>query len=481
MEKVPVGRSIAHAYEFLFGRFFQIIGTAWLPAVLYGAGYFVLLSNAQTWVNVSDPGSQARTAGIVLGFLLVATLVHAVIAISLTQEALGVRKDLTLAHLVVGPRELRLFFGFVRYYVLFAVLYALVLALCFGAVFAARKYGAGLAPKFALHGTPVAVLAAGAFAIILLVWFWLSMLRLLFLLAPVASVEHKLRLSRAWELTRGSTLRTFIVLVVVFLPVGIAAWAANRYMLAPVAMGSPPHGKPAEMLAHILQFYGANALPLAALSGVLAIVNGALLAGASAAAYRTVTHHEDPEPEDDVALVTPLLVPEAPQHADNDHDGHGQSVAVDGHVHDNHDGHNHDGHGGSDHAAHDEHGARDEPGALGEVQSDRDNADHVEEPASHDDPVAEDHGHSAHDAQGHGGQEIDALGDHAGSPGEVGHGEGGHGHDHGSHGEHAHGDHGHGDHGDGGHSDGGGHHAAMPVGGALDPVGIDATTEARAA
>jgi hypothetical protein len=293
-------------------------------------------------------------------------------------------------------------------------------------------------------------------------------------------VEHKLRLSRAWELTRGSTLRTFVVLVFVFLPVGIAAWAANRYMLAPVAMGSPPHGKPAEMLAHILQFYGANALPLAALSGVLAIVNGALLAGASAAAYRTVTHHEDPEPEDDVALVTPLLVPEAPQHADNDHDGHGQSVAVDGPVHDNHDGHNHDGHGGSDHAAHDEHGAHDEParGAHGEVQPDRDDAGHDEEPAGHDEPVAEDHGHSAHGA--HGGHEAHAQEDHAGSQDE-----GSHGHDHGGHGDHAHGDHGHGDHGPGDHgpsdrSDGG-HHAAMPAGGALDPVGIDAAAEARAA
>src|SRR5882724_6995967 len=50
MSKVPVGKSIAHAYEFLFGRIFQIIGTAWLPALLYATGYFFWLKNAAGWL-----------------------------------------------------------------------------------------------------------------------------------------------------------------------------------------------------------------------------------------------------------------------------------------------------------------------------------------------------------------------------------------------------------------------------------------------
>lgn len=447
MEKVPVGQSIAHAYEFLFGRFFQIIGTAWLPAILYAAGYYVLLSNAPSWVNANDPASGARSAGILLLFFLVTILLRAVIAVSLTQEALGVRKDLTMAHLVVGPRELRLFFGLIRYYLLVVALYAVVLAICFGLLFAAKKFGAGLAPKLALYGTPAAVIAAVAFDIILLLWFWLSMLRLLFLLAPAASVEHKLRLTRAWELTRGSTLRTVIVLVAVFLPVIIAAWAASRFALHASAIDAMPHDKPAEILVRVLQFYGANAFFLAALSGGVAILNGALLAGASAAAYRAVTGHEDPEPEDDAALVAPLLVSQAPQHVDDAHGAHGQSVHVDDRAH------------GGGHVPHDEraHVAEHDTGGRDAIH------------ANHDEPAAEEHGHATHDEQGHGGHEA---------PVQAVHGEGHHqdGHVHGDHGHDDHG--GHGD--DAGLGDAGGHHAAMP-GGALDPVGIDAATEARAA
>ena len=202
MTRVPVGRSIAHAYEFLFGRFFQIIGTAWLPALVYGVGYYLVLIHAQAWVNIGDPASLVRTAGLVVLALLSAVLIHAVIAISLTQEALGVRKDLTLAHFVVGPRELRLFFGLLRYFLLFAVLYALVIAACFGLVFVARKYGAGVAPNLMLQGRSAAVVGAAAVAFVVLAGFWASMVRLLFLLAPIASVEHRLRLGRAWQLTK---------------------------------------------------------------------------------------------------------------------------------------------------------------------------------------------------------------------------------------------------------------------------------------
>jgi hypothetical protein len=422
MTKVPVGRSIAHAYEFLFGRFFQIIGTAWLPALVYGVGYYLVLEHAQAWVNSGDPASLMRMGGLVVLALLAAVLIHAVIAVSLTQEALGVRKDLTLAHFVVGPRELRLFFGLLLYFLLFAVLYTLVVVVCFGLVMAAQKYGAGLAPNLILHGSPAAVVGAAAIAAIVLAWFWLSMLRLLFLLAPIASVEHRLRLGRAWQLTRGSTFRTFIVLVVVFVPVMIVAWTANRFVLHIGPMTAlQPHADPMAVLTQVLAFYGANAGSLAIVAGGLAVLNGALLAGASAAAYRTLTHHEEAEPEDDTPLVAPLLVAEEPRHGEDGHGAHNETVAHD----------EHHGNGGHDDHHRDHHA---------------DHHDAQGEEAGHDDHHGHSEGHGDSHAHSDGGTDSGHGGHaHADAHGTGAHGDGDHQDDH-DHGGDGNGDHQHDDH-----------------------------------
>ena len=92
-----------------------------------------------------------------------------------------------------------------------------------GAIVLAKTFGSGLLPKLALHGMPIAVLAAAILAVVLVIWFFLAMLRLVFLLAPVAATEHRMRLSRAWALTHGSALRILVVLIGTFLPAMIAA------------------------------------------------------------------------------------------------------------------------------------------------------------------------------------------------------------------------------------------------------------------
>jgi len=431
MSKVPVGASIAHAYEFLFGRFFQIIGTAWVPALLYGLGYFVFLAALQFPKPMPAPSGAALAAMAVpmLAGIVYFLAIRSVLGISLTQEALGVRKDLTLAHFVIGPRELRLFFAYLRYYIVFLVLYVALLAVCVGGLFLAGKFGAGLLPALAVGGKPIAVFVAAILVIVLAVWFVLSMLRLIFLLPPIASAEHRVRLSRAWALTRGSGLRILVVLIGTFLPAMIAFGVAFYYLIGPADVsalfqafhdhkpGMPP--LPAFMAAH--------AGMLSLLVGVSTAINSALLAGASAAAYRTVTGHEDPELEDDAALVAPLIAPA------EDHSHHEEPAA-------GHGGHEDNGHGG-----HEDHG---------------DHGHGHENHGGHEAP-AEQEEHGSHDDHGHGGQDDHGHGDH------------GHGHeDHGGHDAHAAhgGDGGHGhaadaghapeDHGHEGHDDHGHHRHA---------------------
>jgi hypothetical protein len=426
MNKVPVGASIAHAYEFLFGRFFQIIGTAWLPALLYGLGVYVMLSGMHGWmpVHAAPPSMLAGMAlwGVASAVFFIA--IRSVLGISLTQEALGVRKDLTLAHFVVGPRELRLFFGYVRYYLLFIVLYLAVLLACGAALWAAKAYGA----KLAVSGHPLAMPLAGLLAVVLVVSFALSMLRLFFLLAPVASAEHRTRLSRAWEISRHSTWRILFVCIGTVLPLMVAASAALYFLIGPDALqavGRAMQAKP-HNAAPLLEFYAGHAVMFATFSAVAGVIGAALLAGASACAYRAVTGHEDPELEDDAALVAPLLAPVVaePVHHEEPHD----------HGHGGHEDHGHSDHG---HGGHEDHGRGDHG------HGDRGHGDH-----SHGD----DHGHGGHGQENHGHHESPAADDDDDDAEEDGHG-----HDE-SHGDHGHTQHGE-DHGHHDHDHGHGHHA----------------------
>jgi len=382
MHKVPVGSSISHAYEFLLQNLTAVIGTAWLPALLYGAGFFLFFQHMHDWMPAErqDLASVVLTASTVLGATAFTLIIRAVIGISLTQEALGVRKDFTLAHFVIGPRELRLFFAYVRFYLVVLLLYAAVVAVSVGAMYAAQHYGSTLAPTVRLGEFSLAVIAAALLTVILFIWFVLAMLRLFFLLAAVASAEHHARLSRAWTLTRRSELRIVAVYLGVFLPLVFASVVGLYFLIGPdqwahvfVAMQTQKTGTPPALGP----FYAEHAFIFAAVTGLWSLVGGALLAGASAHAYRAVTGHELPELEDDAALVAPLAEAEtvvpttvpvpaaeelpAPVHHDTNHGDHGLADVAPQHGgHDHHEshgnnGHSHNGQGHESHAA-DAHG-----------------------------------------------------------------------------------------------------------------------------
>jgi hypothetical protein len=448
MHKVPVGNSIARAYEFILQDLTTVIGTAWLPALLFATGFFLFFEHMHDWMPAErqDLAAVVLTIWTFVGAWAFTLMICAIIGVSLTQEALGVRKDFTLAHLVIGPRELRLFFSYVRFYIVLLLLYVAVLAVSVGAMYAAQHYGAALAPAIRPGGFSVAVLGAALLTVVLFVWYLLSMLRLFFLLAAVASAEPHARLSRVWALTRGSDLRILGVYLGTLLPLALAAAVALYFVIGPdqwahasMALQAQKPGAPYALEP----FYAANAFVFAAAAGLLALVGGALLAGAAAYAYRAVTGQALPEREDDTLQIEATLEPEAPPAVAaapvavaapaiedlpappaHDHNGdHGLVDAPhDNHHHDNHtEGHSHGG--GEGHAVH-THG---EPEAEHHAHSapvEHETADHTE-PEVVEGEVVEDH---PHHGDGHHGE-------------HVAH------HDHGEH--HAEGDHdGHGDNGD---------------------------------
>ena len=462
MQKVPVGRSISHAYEFLFGRIFPILGTAWLPALLYATACYFWFQNAVTWMAPLTHDQTALMHGIAAtaGFALVGLVVRAVLGISLTQEALGIRHDILLAHFVVGPRETRLIFAQLRLLLLILVLYAVTLAVILLGLGAAIKYGPMIPHVPMVGGMSLVTLGAVIAAVLLYVAFILTVLKLSFLLNAVASVEKHASIRRGWHLAAGSGWRIFAVLLGAFLPLALVMWG-GMYFAFGSEMANMAHLAPGMPRLHAtMQFYADHALILAICAGISAMIGGALFAGATAAAYRTVTGHEEAEPEDDDALVAPLLAPvpvpvpvPVEDHAPADH-GHG---GHDDHGHGGHDGH---GHGGHEDRGHDDHGHKDHG---------------HEESHGHDHGHGGGHGHheetSSHtqDADADDSEDGDGDGDNDRDGDDHGHGHG-HGHDEGhGHGSHG-GDHGHGDHehkshddrdGDGDHGHGHGRHHAL--------------------
>ncbi|MBL6939907.1 MAG: hypothetical protein ISS15_19380 [Alphaproteobacteria bacterium] len=441
MHKVSVGSSIGHAYEFFLQNLTNVIGTAWLPALIYAVGFFLFFQHMHDWMPIErqDLAAVVLTAFTFIGAWAFTLVIHAVIGISLTQEALGVRKDFTLAHFVIGPRELRLFFAYVRFYFVALLLYVAFAAVSVGAMYVAQHYGSGLAPKIKLGEFSPAVVAAALLTIVLFVWYLLAMLRLFFLLAAVASAEHHARLSHAWSLTRGSELRILVVYIGTFLPLAIAAVVGLYFLIGPdqwahaiAAMQAQKAGAPPALAP----FYAEHAFVFAAAVGVLSLLGSALLAGASAHAYRVTSGHERAEREDDAGQVDAALEPEtvaavpvvapvaeelpAAVHHEH-HDSHGLTEEAPHHGDNHHSGNGHN----SDHAAHD--------GGHG------DHAVHARDGHHEDAPVelsAADEDHHAEHGNGHHATEShEGHGDGAqASNGD--HGEGGHDHHNNNHDDH---------------------------------------------
>jgi hypothetical protein len=318
----------------------------------------------------------------------------------------------------------------VRYHLLVLALYVAVVAICVGAMYAAQHNGAGIAPTVKPGGFSLAVLAAALLTMVLFVWFAFAMLRLFFPLAAVASAEHHARLTRAWSITRGSTLRIFLVCLGTFLPLAIAAAVGLYFLIGPDqwahAIAAVQAQKPGVPLP-LAPFYAEHAFVLAAFAGIVTVIGGALFAGAAAHAYRAVTGHELLELEDDAALVAPLQEPEAPaaivvpvaeelppavphDHGDHglseetsshdDHGGHHTEPAVPHHNEHHHDDGHHGDHGhGRDAHAHADGEALSEGGHHHAEAGHHDADGHVpdETPVPQHGDHGDEHGHAEED------------------------------------------------------------------------------------
>jgi hypothetical protein len=200
-------------------------------------------------------------------------LFGAVIAVPLTRQRFGLREERVAVHLVIGARELRLFFAFTRYY---AVIAATLLAFAIAAGVAisqGTQYAAAHGLAHAWLGVPLQTWLNSAAAALAVLLFLAFAVRFGFLLDAIGAVEDRAKLTRARALSRNNFWRIALTLFIVTVPAGLLFAACETTFGGLTAGGQGYFVAPAETA----KFVGVLTVALVVLHG--------LLAGASATAY----------------------------------------------------------------------------------------------------------------------------------------------------------------------------------------------------
>lgn len=261
MTRVPVGKTIQDAYAFTFGHLGTIIGLIWLPMIVITIGsYFILMPYYQSFsdaISQDNPAAVGQATVLLLIFSLVALVLYAMMYVSVTQEALGIRKGTAFIHIAFGPQEWRMFGALLSLICALAVLMLgvmLVITAAASAIgYALHAGGAGLAAQqqvAAIGKGAAATPRAGAelLASVLIMLACVAMIfvavRLAYILAAVTVAEERVSLSRGWQLTQGNFWRILAIMLATLLPVVLVVAIAQAVVTGPA--GFAMHLTPAE-------------------------------------------------------------------------------------------------------------------------------------------------------------------------------------------------------------------------------------------
>lgn len=219
MNKIPVFGTIAHAYSFAITQFLRILGITWAPlAVSIALGLMLTPGFAGNHMPLNDKDEVARQTLRLLPFtFLIVLIIRAMIAVGVTELALGLRKGMTFVYFSVAPPVWRLLAAWILFFLVMILIYIgliifIVVAALVGAFViksVALSQGASGVAAVVL-GVSCGLLFLGALAYV--------MARLTFLIPPVVVAEKKIDLARGWQLTSGNFWRIFVIGLALFIP-----------------------------------------------------------------------------------------------------------------------------------------------------------------------------------------------------------------------------------------------------------------------
>ncbi len=303
--KIPVGETIARAYGFAFGNILTNIVLIWVPVtILWAITYFFYIPYVMANLPTANPDPMMMFSAMRFFFfygIVMMVLLTAQIAV-LTQEALGLREGPIFLQFPFGAATWRLLGSFFLFFLVIIVLYI--------GFFIAGLVGGGILGVIASQTGAQSKLVVGllVFTLVLFILcaFFYVIVRMSFLLAPVAVAEKRVSLIRAWQLGHGNFWRMFAIGLSIWIPlivleVGLIFWFLGNSFLPPL------HGTPDQIQAfaqhqqevsrHMMlqmQSHWYIAYPLSLVVGV--ILYG-LISGASAFAYRALVPPDHPVPD----------------------------------------------------------------------------------------------------------------------------------------------------------------------------------------
>ncbi|HEX4635289.1 MAG TPA: hypothetical protein VH189_03850 [Rhizomicrobium sp.] len=288
MRRIEIVATIRDAYVFAITHLGGVIGLIWVPMVLATImGFFSLQRYYNDFIDAMA-GNNVAALGpsmlMMLGYLVAALLLYAVMFVAVVQLALGARSAPSIAHFAFGNLEWRMFRALIAF---IGVILVLVL------------------PAFVVTDAAIAVAGArlpqsAGPALMLLIFYGvvlLAMPRFFLLLPTIAVAETAPVLRRAWMLSAGNFWRLLLVLLAVFGPI-LLCFTALEVVLAGRASAQAVAGtERVQMLTAIMR--ARDVLPLISGLGFLVspLVVG-LFAGASVSVWRTLKD----EPVLDVAV-----------------------------------------------------------------------------------------------------------------------------------------------------------------------------------
>ncbi|MDN5289615.1 MAG: hypothetical protein JWR38_5894 [Mucilaginibacter sp.] len=277
MRRVPVVATVRDSYIFTATHLGGIIGLIWVPMLLLTVmGFFSFQRYYNDFIEAmagSNPAALGPSLLMMLGYLVAALLLHAVMYVAVIQLALGTRTAPAIAHFAFGPLEWRMFRAFLAFV-------GVMLAFLIPAVVVGNAAQMAAPVRVPMLG-PMLLLAAIYGAVLL------AMPRFMALLPAIAVNETVPVLRRSWQLSAGNFWRLLAVLLAIFLPV-LALFAVLEAALTGSAPSAVAGTDQMQLMAGIMR--ARETLPL--LSGLGFLVSPlvvGLFAGASVSAWRALS------------------------------------------------------------------------------------------------------------------------------------------------------------------------------------------------
>jgi hypothetical protein len=279
MRRVPVAATIRDAYAFTAAHLGGIIGLIWVPMVIVTvAQFFTFHRYYNDFIDFAASGNAAQMGSsvlLMLGYIVAALLLYAVMFVAVTQLALGTRSNGAIVHFAFGPLEWRMFRALFAFTGLM-VLAALVIVMAANAALAFGQGGSKLSQAAA-----AAIMGFGLLGLALVL-----APRFLVLLPAVSVSEAAPVLRRTWFLSTGNFLRLVAVFLGLFAPLFVIL-VAVEFALGDKAQSVAAAGEQMQLIATVM--HARQALPLTCgLSFLFSPLIVGLFAGASVSAWRAL-------------------------------------------------------------------------------------------------------------------------------------------------------------------------------------------------